>query len=145
MILTLDEVGWYGSAFFLTVAAFQSTWGKAYKFFDLKAVFLIAIALFEVGSLICGVAPNNEALIAGRAITGIGAAGVIGGSYCIVAFAVPPHRRPAFTGIMGATYGVASVIGPLLGGVFTDNVSWRWWYVQTSMRIKDDIDWLTSV
>ncbi|KAF2260296.1 putative MFS multidrug transporter [Lojkania enalia] len=123
---SLDSVGWYGSAFFLTVAAFQASWGKAYKFFDLKYMFLISIFLFEVGSLICGVAPNNEALIVGRAITGLGAAGIMGGCYSIVAFAVPPHKRPAFTGIMGATFGVASVLGPLLGGVFTDKVSWRW-------------------
>lgn len=51
---SLDQVGWYGSAFFLTVAAFQSTWGKAYKYFPLKTVFLICIFIFEVGSLICG-------------------------------------------------------------------------------------------
>lgn len=67
---SLDQVGWYGSAFFLTVGAFQSTWGKTYKYFPLKATFLVAIGIFEVGSLICGVAQNSVTLIIGRAIAG---------------------------------------------------------------------------
>jgi MFS family permease len=91
-------------------------WGKVYKFWDLKWVYLLSIGIFEVGSLICAVAPNSPALIAGRAITGWGAAGVLAGCYIIVAFAVPPSRRPAFTGILGATYGAASIVGPLIGG-----------------------------
>ena len=67
---SLDQVGWYGSAFFLTVGAFQSTWGKAYKYFLLKPTFLISIAIFELGSLICGVAQDSTTLIVGRAIAG---------------------------------------------------------------------------
>ena len=67
---SLDQVGWYGSAFFLTVGAFQSTWGKAYKYFQLKPTFLISIGIFELGSLICGVAQDSTTLIVGRAIAG---------------------------------------------------------------------------
>ena len=67
---SLNQVGWYGSAFFLTVGSFQSTWGKAYKYFHLKPSFLVAIGIFELGSLICGVAQNSTTLIIGRAIAG---------------------------------------------------------------------------
>jgi MFS transporter, DHA2 family, glioxin efflux transporter len=113
---SLEDVGWYGSAFFLTIASFQSTWGKAYKYFPLKIAFLIAIAIFEVGSLICAVAQNSTTLIVGRAIAGVGGAGIAAGAYTIIALAAPPGKAAAFTGILGAVYAVASVVGPLLGG-----------------------------
>jgi MFS family permease len=123
---SLDDVGWYGSAYLLTTAGFQLLFGKFYTFFSIKWVYITAISFFELGSLICGVAPTSNALIVGRAIAGIGAAGIFSGALIIIAYAVPLHQRPMFTGVIGAMYGLASVAGPLLGGVFTDKVTWRW-------------------
>lgn len=142
---SLDQIGWYGSAFFLTLAAFQSWWGKAYKYFALKTTFFISIFLFEMGSLasgeqICfqkykntaahscsGVAKNSTTLIVGRAVTGVGGAGITGGVYTIIAYIVPPAKVPQYIGLVGAVFSFASVAGPLMGGVFTDQLSWRWW------------------
>ncbi|KAK3207478.1 hypothetical protein GRF29_103g1161474 [Pseudopithomyces chartarum] len=123
---SLDDISWYGSAFFMTLGGFQSMWGKAYKYFPLKLTFLIAIFIFELGSLICGVAPNSLTFIIGRAIAGVGAAGIGSGAYTIVAFAAEPKKRATYTGTLGAAYGVAAVAGPLVGGVLTDKASWRW-------------------
>ncbi|CAI7619560.1 unnamed protein product [Penicillium glandicola] len=123
---SLDQVGWYGSAFFVGLVAFQAVWGKIYRFFPLKATFMVAIVLFETGSLICAVSQNSITLIAGRAITGAGGSGVTSGCYIIIAHIAAPEKRAAYTGILGATYGIASIMGPLVGGAFTDQLTWRW-------------------
>ncbi|KAK2017792.1 MFS general substrate transporter [Colletotrichum eremochloae] len=123
---SLEDIGWYGSSFFLTISAFSQFWGKAYTYFSLKWVLMTAIVIFEVGSLICGVAKNSPTLIIGRAITGAGGAGISNGCYTIIGVVAKPEKRPAYTGILAAMYGFAAVIGPLIGGAFTTNVTWRW-------------------
>lgn len=123
---SLSDVGWYGSAYLLTTAALQLLFGRFYTFFSIKWLFLFAIAIFEIGSLICGIAPNSIALILGRAIAGVGSAGIFSGALIILAHTVPLEKRPMYAGFVGSMYGIASVSGPLLGGVFTDEVTWRW-------------------
>lgn len=100
--------------------------GRVYTFYNPKWVFLYAIGLFEVGSAICGAAPNSAAFIIGRAVAGTGSSGIFSGAIIIIMNLVPLHKRPILQGMVGAIFGISSVVGPLLGGVFTTKVSWRW-------------------
>ncbi|KAL7787153.1 putative efflux pump antibiotic resistance protein [Trichoderma ceciliae] len=122
----LGDQAWYSAIYLMTSGGFQSTWGKMYQYFPLKISFLGAMAVFEIGSLICGVAPSSAPLIIGRTIAGIGAAGVSSGAYTICAYISEPKKRAAHTGILGAVFGIGSILGPLLGGVFSTESTWRW-------------------
>lgn len=89
---SVDDIGWYGSAYFLTSTALQPSFGRIYKVFQIKWVFLSAIGVFEVGSLLCAVAPSSTALIVGRAVAGIGVGGIFSGSLVIIAHSGEPIR-----------------------------------------------------
>ncbi|CAH0055501.1 unnamed protein product [Clonostachys solani] len=123
---SLNDISWYGSAYLITICCFQLMFGKLYATFHIKTVFLCALGSFEVGSIFCAAAPNSITLIIGRAIAGIGCAGVLCGGVVILTVSLPLHKRPKYAGIFSAASGVAQIIAPTLGGIFTDRATWRW-------------------
>ncbi|KAI1858850.1 uncharacterized protein JN550_012412 [Neoarthrinium moseri] len=123
---SLNQVGWYGSAYLLTQCSFQLIMGKVYKFYAVKPIFIVCCGLFEVGSAICGAAPSSATFIVGRAIAGLGTSGIFSGVMVIMFHVIPLQQRPIYQGLFGAVFAVASVIAPVVGGTFTDLVTWRW-------------------
>ncbi|KAI9667450.1 MAG: hypothetical protein M1821_000266 [Bathelium mastoideum] len=123
---SLPDVGWYGSAYMISSAVLQPLTGKFYKNFNSKWTFMTFFALFELGSLICGISTSSKMLIVGRAIAGMGTSGILNGAFTIIARCVPMPRRPALIGLATGLSQLGLVIGPLIGGVLTEYASWRW-------------------
>jgi MFS family permease len=123
---SISNIAWYGSSYIITNAAFQSCWGKAYNYFPLKTTFLLAILVFEIGNVICALAPSSEVLILGRIVAGSGGGGIMTGAFIIIALTAGPKYRAAYMGVLGVTFGCASVVGPLMGGALTDGPGWRY-------------------
>ncbi|WP_409472404.1 MDR family MFS transporter [Streptomyces sp. HC307] len=122
----LEHLSWVVTAYLLASTAATPLWGKLGDQYGRKRLFQTAIVIFLVGSALCGMAQNMPQLIAFRGLQGLGGGGLLVLSMAMVGDLVPPRDRGRYQGLFGAVFGTSSVLGPLLGGLFTEHLSWRW-------------------
>ncbi len=122
----MAHLSWVVTAYMLAATAATPLWGKLGDQYGRKRLFQYAIVLFLIGSALCGLAQDMPQLIGFRALQGLGGGGLIVLSMAIVGDIVPPRERGKYQGLFGGVFGATSVLGPLLGGLFVDNLSWRW-------------------
>ncbi|MGW6152662.1 DHA2 family efflux MFS transporter permease subunit [Streptomyces sp. NPDC055144] len=122
----LEHLSWVVTAYLLASTAATPLWGKLGDQYGRKRLFQIAIVIFLISSALCGMAQNMPQLIGFRALQGLGGGGLMVLSMAIVGDIVPPRDRGRYQGLFGAVFGATSVLGPLLGGLFTEHLSWRW-------------------
>ncbi|WP_436530725.1 MDR family MFS transporter [Actinoplanes sp. HUAS TT8] len=132
----LNHLAWVTTGYVLASTVATPIWGKLGDLLGRRITFLTSIAIFLVGSALCGMAQNMGELVAFRAVQGLGAGGLMVGVMSVLADIVPPRERGKYQGVMMAVMPVAMIGGPLVGGFITDNLNWRWaFYVNLPLGI----------